>query len=287
MKTVTSISGGRTSAYLAANYPSDYNVFALVRTDDKECLFPDPVLRRIVEDRIQAPFVGTLEDDMIIYTILDLEQFIGRRIEWVTDVSFDELLRSEAGMLPSIHRRFCTQNLKIRPIFNWWYENIGEPVEVRIGYRSDKKEIARANDMLSKTNAEGLLEFETTFEKHSSGRHVGLNKWVKIPWEKPVFKLIEDGVRRDQINKYWEGKPVRFAAINNCIHCFNKIPPLLRTMWNYHPSKMNWAKRQEFGRQPFDTWKEGITYAEIENWKVGASLLPTEYGPCDSGYCGI
>ena len=31
MKTVNSISGGKTSAYIAAHYPSDYNVFSLVR----------------------------------------------------------------------------------------------------------------------------------------------------------------------------------------------------------------------------------------------------------------
>ena len=41
MKTVNSISGGKTSAYIAANYPADYNVFALVRTDDKSCMYPD------------------------------------------------------------------------------------------------------------------------------------------------------------------------------------------------------------------------------------------------------
>lgn len=41
MKIVNSLSGGKTSSYIAANYPADYDVFALVRTDDKNCLFPD------------------------------------------------------------------------------------------------------------------------------------------------------------------------------------------------------------------------------------------------------
>ena len=41
MKTVNSLSGGKTSSYIAANYPADYNVFSLVRTDDKNCMFPD------------------------------------------------------------------------------------------------------------------------------------------------------------------------------------------------------------------------------------------------------
>ena len=66
MKTVNSLSGGKTSSYIAANYHADYDVFALVRTDDKNCMFPDKKLSQEVEDRIQAPFVGTLEDDVII-----------------------------------------------------------------------------------------------------------------------------------------------------------------------------------------------------------------------------
>ena len=41
MITVNSLSGGKTSSYIAANYKADYNVFSLVRTLDKNCLFPD------------------------------------------------------------------------------------------------------------------------------------------------------------------------------------------------------------------------------------------------------
>ena len=92
MKTVNSLSGGKTSSYIAANYPADYDVFALVRTDDKNCIYPDKKLRQEVEDRIQAPFIGTLEDDTIIHTMLDLEQYIGRKITWVTGKTFDETI---------------------------------------------------------------------------------------------------------------------------------------------------------------------------------------------------
>jgi diphthamide synthase (EF-2-diphthine--ammonia ligase) len=45
MKTVNSLSGGKTSSYLAVHYPADYNVFSLVRTDDKRVLFPDENVR--------------------------------------------------------------------------------------------------------------------------------------------------------------------------------------------------------------------------------------------------
>ena len=79
MVTVNSLSGGKTSSYIAANYPADYNVFALVRTNDKNCMFPDKKIRQEVSDRIGIEFIGTLEMDTIIYTMLDLEQFIGFR----------------------------------------------------------------------------------------------------------------------------------------------------------------------------------------------------------------
>ena len=57
MKTVNNVSGGRTSAYLAAHYPADYNLFALVRTNDKDCLYPDAKLRQIVSDKIGVEFM--------------------------------------------------------------------------------------------------------------------------------------------------------------------------------------------------------------------------------------
>ena len=96
---VNSLSGGKTSSYIAANYPANHDVFALVRIEHQQSKFSDEKIRKEVEDRIQAPFVATAEDDMIIYTMLDLEQYIGRKITWVTGKTFDKVLES-AGTLP-------------------------------------------------------------------------------------------------------------------------------------------------------------------------------------------
>lgn len=57
LQTITSVSGGKPSAYLAANYPCDDLVFSLVRIEDQNCLFLDKKTRQLVEDRIQAPFI--------------------------------------------------------------------------------------------------------------------------------------------------------------------------------------------------------------------------------------
>ena len=92
MKTVNSLSGGKTSSYLAVHYPADYNVFALVRTNDQKCIFPDAKIRQIVSDKIGKEFIGTLEEDAIIYTMLDLEQFIGKEITWLSDSTFEDII---------------------------------------------------------------------------------------------------------------------------------------------------------------------------------------------------
>ena len=123
MKTVNSLSGGKTSSYIAANYPADYNVFSLVRTDDKKCMFPDAKIRQQVSDRLGTEFIGTLEDDTIIYTMLDLEQFIGSKIDWVTGKTFDDaIIKTKKGTKFFIHE--YTPDIKSKQEFNNKYGNM-------------------------------------------------------------------------------------------------------------------------------------------------------------------
>ena len=91
MKTVNSISGGKTSAYIAKHYPADIDIFSLVRIDDKECLWmngKDEKTRQLISDRIRKEFIGTAEMDDIIYTILDLEQFLGTEIKIISGIFY-------------------------------------------------------------------------------------------------------------------------------------------------------------------------------------------------------
>jgi hypothetical protein len=234
MITINSLSGGKTSSYIAANYQAEHNIFALVRTSDKNCLFPDKKLRQIVSDKIGAEFIGTLEDDIIIYTMLDLEQFLGKKITWVTGKTFDEIIKRKNGttFLPSYMRRFCTTEMKLNPIFYWWKQNINEPVKMNIGYRAN--EMRRAKTMLSKTDKNGLNEFEAIIGKSKSGNQ---NKWKKIAWRKPEFPLIKNAIFKDDIERFWQDKPVRFAWLNNCVGCMHKEPILLKKMSELHPNK--------------------------------------------------
>jgi len=282
VKTVNSLSGGKTSSYIAANYPADYDVFALVRTDDKNCLFPDKKLRQEVSDRIGKEFIGTLEDDTIIYTIFDLEQYIGRKITWVSGRTFDEITtRKDKVYLPNKVQRFCTVEMKIEPMFYWWAENIGEPTETRIGFRAN--ETRRANNMLERCNEDGLDIYKATFEKHPDGR----NKWVDVPYRKPSFPLIQDNIRKDQVEEFWKDKPVRFAWMNNCVGCFHKTPLLLRKMFDKHPNKLEWFAKRERESINGASWRSDVLYDDVKKWNSQFELFDDDFNECDSGYCGL
>jgi len=283
MITVNSISGGKTSAYVAANYKADYNVFSLVRTNDKKCLFPDAKLRQQVSDRLGGvEFIGTLEEDIIIYTMFDLEQFIGQKIDWVTGRTFDEIIIRPNGCkyLPNVTQRFCTSEMKLQPLFDWWSINFKEPVEMRIGYRANEQR--RAFKMGERLNAEGILT-----HRKIVGKSKTQNKWADIPWQIPIFPLIEDNIFKDNIEEYWKDKPVQFAYMNNCVGCFHRNEMLLKLMSEKFPNKFDWFVRQEQSGHESRTFKNGITYDKIRKTKLQMTLDFNDFTECDSGYCGI
>ena len=255
MKTVNSLSGGKTSSYIAANYPADYNVFALVRTEDKNCMFPDKKVRQIVSDKIGKEFIGTLEMDTIIYTMLDLEQYIGHKIDWVSGLTFDEVVDTKGGRLPSWSARYCTVEMKMKPIEQWWYKNIREVIEMRIGFRAN--ETRRAQSLLNRLDENGIQK-----SMFIVGKRGTQNKWEELEWRKPTFPLIDTKkpIFKDDIENYWKDKNVRFADLNNCVGCMHRNPILLKKMWQTHKNKMEWFEKQE--QKNKGTWKENISYFE-------------------------
>jgi hypothetical protein len=275
------LSGGKTSSYIAAKYPSDYNVFSLVRIEHEASKFRDKKIRKEVEDRIQAPFIATAEDDVIIYTMLDLEQYIGREITWVTGNTFDKVLDS-AGTLPDPLRRYCTTQMKLEPIFEWWRKEIDKPCEFRLGFRAN--ETKRANRTIEKTNDNGFLEMKAVVGKRGTR-----NKWDMIEWQKPSFPLIEDNVYKDTIEQYWKDKPVRFAWMNNCVGCFHKNPLLIRKMYDKHSNKIDWFASKERIKHKKDVWykDKNLSFGDIIKWNPQIELFDDDFNSCDSGFCGV
>tara|TARA_R110002012_G_scaffold223032_3_gene394989 strand:+ start:2565 stop:3416 length:852 start_codon:yes stop_codon:yes gene_type:complete len=283
MKTVNSLSGGKTSSYIAANYKADYNVFSLVRTDDNNCMFPDVKIRQEVSDRLGTEFIGTLEDDTIIYTMLDLEQYIGSKIEWVTGKTFDDIILRKNGttFLPSYMRRFCTTELKVEPIKKFWFDKIKEPIEMRIGFRANEHN--RAKSMINKLNTNGFESDKFIIGNSKNGR----NKWSEMDWRKPSFPLIEDNIFKDTVENYWKDKDVRFAWMNNCVGCMHKEFILLNKMSKIHPNKLEWFASKERVSKNGATWKENITYDKIIAHNMQTELFEDDFNDCDSGYCGV
>tara|TARA_R110000782_G_scaffold33597_5_gene80893 strand:- start:29 stop:877 length:849 start_codon:yes stop_codon:yes gene_type:complete len=282
MLKVNSVSGGQTSAYVMANYKADYNIFALVTTNDKACTFPDAKVRQIVSDKIGKEFIGTLEMDAIIYTMLDLEQYTGYPITWLVGKPFEDIVKRGAKTyLPNKVQRFCTTELKLEPIKKWWLENIDAPVNMRIGYRAN--ETRRASNMLKRC-VDGILEDKFIVGKHKSGR----NKWQLKKWQSPSFPLIDNGIYKDTIVNYWKNKPVRFAELNNCVGCFHRNPILLNKLFNSeHSNKMEFFSSLEKDALNKANFKTGITYESIKKHKLQSTLDFDDFGECDSGVCGI
>jgi hypothetical protein len=283
MKTVNSLSGGKTSSYVAVNYPADYNIFALVRTDDKKCMFPDAKIRQIVSDRIGKEFIGTLEMDEIIYTMLDLEQYIGKEIIWLSDRTFEEVINTGRRMangknyLPNQMTRYCTTDMKVKPIAQWCYDNTDLPVEMRIGFRAN--ELSRANKMIERA-IDGVESF-----KFKVGEKNGRNKWKELPYRKAVFPLINNPIFKDTIEEFWKDKPVRFAYKNNCVGCFHRSELFLKHISEKASNKFDWFINQEKENQC--SFKSGITYERIKNHKLQLDLFDEDFSDCDSGYCGL
>jgi len=282
MKTVNSISGGKTSAYLSKHYPADINIFSLVRIEDKDCLWmsgKDEQTRQLISDRIEKEFIGTAEMDEIIYTILDLEQFIGQEIKIITGETFEQIILNRGGYLPNKMVRYCTSEMKIIPIFNYLRGLQCLPVEMRIGYRPN--EITRIETMQSKAGANGIEKFKTVV-----GEMGTRNKWSEVDYRVAKFPLWEDNITKDVIYNYWNDKPVRFAYRNNCVMCVNRQPLMISHMATKEKRKVEWAKKMESNTS--NQFLTDASMSKILNYSVQGNLFnEDDFSDCDSGYCGI
>lgn len=127
---------------MAVHYPADYNIFALVTIEDKNCTPKDESIIKYVSDKIGKDFIATAESDTTLFAMRDLEQLLGKEIIWVSGLPFEKMMKKKGGALPNQQWRFCTTELKMRPIWDWWYANIGEKVKMGIGFRYDEMERA-------------------------------------------------------------------------------------------------------------------------------------------------
>lgn len=282
MVTANSISGGRTSAYIEANYPADVSVFALVCVDDHNCagkLKLDKKLVQMANDRLQktsshwGEFIATTEDPIILNTIFDLEQFTGREITWVRGMSWEQMMNQKQA-IPNMAKRFCSHIMKITPIFEYLYLNNMIPCEMRIGYRYDEME-----------RVETLTDtFDFPYKCEYRGEKLGWqHRWKEIQWRNGSFPLVEDKILHHHVQSFWKDKNVRFAEDSNCQNCFWKQPQQLRKNFDTNPAIMKWGGVQEAIRG--NTFKENRSLFQIAQDGIQLDFIFGGGSGCQAGFC--
>lgn len=280
MITVNSLSGGRTSGYIAAHYPADLDVFALVCINCHNAGGTiDKKLKQMVNDRLQKycshwpEFVATSEDPITLKTIFDLEQYIGREIIWVRGIGWEELIRKQQA-IPNAVKRFCSFWMKIVPIFDFLYKYHELPVRMRIGYRYDEME--RVTDFTD------TIKFSTHCEYQPKSNR-WIHRWQEMVWREGEFPLVEDKVNHWKVRGYWEGKPVSFPKDSNCQNCFWKDPQQLRKNFDENKAIMYWAAIQEGMKG--NTFRDDFSLLQIAKLSIQQDFFFGTGAGCRAGAC--
>lgn len=260
--TITSVSGGKTSAYMAIHYPTDYYIFACVLTEDPNCHIKDKGLLRQIQNKLPQ-FEGSRELDLTLINVLRLEQELGQEIIWVAGDNYDEIIRHKKA-LPNNRQRFCTELTKIKPIFEWCYMNLLEPtfhrvtgsiksylpVEMNIGFRADEfKRVFKAlnvnwNSDIKQYNwsESGSCErWKQPLSCDIQGQFKDRHRYVDFDeWRVRQFPLFEDNVYKEDVVKYWIKKGWKFPDISNCDYCFFHTKHEIEKQLLNHPERFNW-----------------------------------------------
>jgi len=276
MITVNSLSGGKTSSYMAKHHEANYNIFALVRIEADYCRPKDESIVKYVSDKIGMDFIATAESDKTLYVMRDLEQLIGKEIIWVTGETFENVIFKRKA-LPNIMWRFCTTEMKIKPIFEWWQNSFApEKVYMQIGFRYDEKE--RGFDVST-----GIKKEEKPF-KHITGKHKnGDNAWSETYWRYEMYPLIGNKVNHSTVAEWAKTTNIQFPVDSNCVGCFWKPVQQLRKNWDDEPHKMRWFA--EIERKMRRRFKSEMSYDNVK--KIGLQLdfiFGTGTG-CKAGEC--
>jgi hypothetical protein len=267
MKTLNSISGGKTSSYLAKHYPADYNVFSLVRIEDKKCSPKDKKLIQLVSDKIGTEFIATAESDLTLKVVLDLEQIIGKEITWLTGETFEEVIKRKK-YIPNSTTRFCTTEMKIKPIANFCKNEIKEIVLTRLGIRYDE---------------ENRVNYDNTaFKFHNGYSENGRNKWIIEKYRELEYPLVRDKIDHYQVYLWSLSTDLIFPTDSNCVGCFHKPVQQLRKNWDNNYLKMQWFAEQETNNKK---WKSETSYFNIKKIGLQTDFLFGTGSGCNSGGC--
>lgn len=280
MKTVNSLSGGKTSSYLTVHYPADIEVFALCCIDSHNAGRDiDKKVMQMTNDKLQKycshmpEFVATSEDPKILKVMFDLEQQIGREIIWLRGIGWEEMIE-KYHCIPNRNKRFCTTVLKMQPIFEFLFKYHELPVKMRIGYRYD--ELERASHL------NNIFKYSYKCEWMEKSLR-WINRWQEVEWRIGEFPLIEDKVTHYQIKQYWEDKNIDFPQDSNCLNCFWKSEAQLRKNFDTSNPIMWWATIMEDLKG--HTFKDKYSLRQIERLPIQSDFIFGTGSGCQAGFC--
>ena len=286
---------------MAANYPADVNVFAVVCIEDCPEHKTDPAIIKYAKDKFERfcplypDFIATAEDDKTLVAMMELEQYIGKEIVWVRGESFDSIIDAggrrvfggKPNRLPSWARRYCTSEMKLLPIFEYLYFNDLIPCLMNIGYRADEtsnriRKLYQKYDRASKT-WEDKKPGPHFFHYPVSCNVLNTNqKWSNILYRRCRFPLVKNHITNVIVKEFWKGK-IEFPVVSNCEGCFHKEPEVIAYKCRTSPTKMPWWIRQE--KKGKGRWLDiNLTYEQISNSKLPL-MLDLMHEIADGGHC--
>jgi hypothetical protein len=174
--------------------------------------------------------------------------------------------------------RYCTTDMKIKPIAEWVYNNIGktecgdfQPVFSNIGIRYDEEHRAKIGNE-RKLNTKIVI-----------GKRGSQNKWKNFHWGIANYPLVNNKIHHYQIRKFWETKHLIFPEDSNCVGCFWKDVQQLRKNWDNNNSKMQWFADQESNSKY--NYKSNMTYEQIKRIGLQQDFFFGTGSGCQAGFC--
>lgn len=152
-------------------------------------------------------------------------------------------------MLPNERKRFCTEQLKLFPIFWHCYLNYfdNSPFLMNIGFRWDEPR-----------RVEGWTCDRDKFKFPASCSLLGRKQWQykTEEWRISHFPMYEDRIGKLDVNKFWDDKGWEFPSISNCDFCFHHRPIQQQIQAKMYPERAQWWIEMEekvqasFGKLP-------------------------------------
>lgn len=281
MKTVNSLSGGKTSSYMALNYPADINIFACVCIDYEPAKPKDKAVLDYCMQKLDGNFIASAESEKTLKVMMQLEQLLGKEIVWVRGKSFDQVIDG-AGCLPTWARRFCTTEMKLEPIIYYLYFRYGI-IKENIGFRYDELQRAYTIKKGQKPQLKKDLFFKFPVTASIQGQK--RQSWVEQKVAEKDYPLIWDKIEQRHIQQFWKSKSdFVFPADSNCQGCHHKSPKLIKQNYQNEPEILEWfAKQEEKGK--YNTWHDDLIPYRKKFEMEFTGEFDFAGSSCDTGYC--